>query len=174
MRTMMCGLLVLYLVLDRAGFVRSEDPSAEVQAVLGKAIQAMGGAERMAKHKASTWKAKGTFLAGSQGVEFTGAWWVQPPEESKSIIEFDLNGTKSLRVQVINGERGWLMEQGVRREMSAGELNVAGEGLHASRVGLLLPLRDPAFKLTPLGETKVGERPALGIKVAYAGHADLN
>jgi hypothetical protein len=41
-------------------------------------------------------------------------------------------------------------------------------------VATLLPLRDQAFKLTPLGEGKVGDKAALGVKVSHAGKRDVN
>jgi hypothetical protein len=173
MRTMTDAVLVLGILLGHGQLVRADDPPADLKAVIDKAIQATGGAERLAKHKASTWKGKGTVFGLGQPIKFTGEWWIQPPLQARSVIEFDVNGTKGTRVQVVNGDKGWIADMGTR-EMRAAELLEARDGLYASWVGLLAPLQDPAFKLAPLGSIKVGERPAVGVKVSHPGHPDLN
>ena len=35
-------------------------------------------------------------------------------------------------------------------------------------------MKDPAFQLSPLGESKVGDRAAVGVKVTHKGHSDVN
>jgi hypothetical protein len=42
------------------------------------------------------------------------------------------------------------------------------------RVLTLLPLRDRDYELAPVGELKIGERTAVGIRVSHKGRRDIN
>src|SRR5947199_8063195 len=50
----------------------------------------------------------------------------------------------------------------------------AREELYAAGVETLVPLTGKEFKLTPLGEVKVGARPAVGVRVSHEGRRDIN
>lgn len=47
------------------------------------------------------------------------------------------------------------------------------EAMEASQVTSLLPLKEPGYQITSLGESVVGDRPAVGLKVAHQGHRDV-
>jgi hypothetical protein len=63
---------------------------------------------------------------------------------------------------------------GQTEEMDKDMLAEAKEESYTEWVTTLLPLRDKAFQLTSLGESKVGDRPAVGLKVSHKGHRDIN
>jgi hypothetical protein len=63
MRTFGTGTLVFAVVCALAGPGRPQD-SDDARALIDRAIKAHGGADKLAKHKAETWKAKGTMYAG--------------------------------------------------------------------------------------------------------------
>src|SRR5262249_31010971 len=50
----------------------------------------------------------------------------------------------------------------------------AQEGANESWVATLVPLKDKSYTLSTLGETKVGDRPALGVRVSSKGRRDVN
>jgi len=41
-------------------------------------------------------------------------------------------------------------------------------------VAMLAPLKDKAYTLAPIGEVKVEDRPALGLRVSRKGNRDIN
>src|SRR5262249_11229253 len=59
-------------------------------------------------------------------------------------------------------------------EMDADRVADTKEEMYAGRVTNLVALLDPAFKLTALGDSKVGDRPAVGVKVSHEGHKDIS
>jgi hypothetical protein len=156
-----------------AAAVRADGP-AEAKAVIEKAIKAAGGEEKLGKYRAGTWKAKGKInLAGTE-IEWTGDFSAQLPKQMKSAIEAEFNGMKITFVRITNGDKGWLVQFGNPDEMNAEQLDDAKEENYANWVTSLLPLRDPAFSLSALGESKVGDRPAVGVKVSHKDHRDVS
>jgi hypothetical protein len=59
-------------------------------------------------------------------------------------------------------------------EMNEDQVAEAKEGMYAGWVATLAPLKSKDFRLAPLGEEKVGDRAAVGIKVSSKGHKDIN
>jgi hypothetical protein len=152
--------------------LRAADPP-EPKAIVAKALQALGGEEKLSRFKAATWKAKGTFHFG-QDVEFTGEWSAQPPEQLRNVLKFDNSGMIFTRVQVINGDKGWVTMRGKAQEMNAQQLAEAKEELYAGWVATVVPLTDPAFTLTVLPEARVGDRAAVGVRITHKGHRDVS
>lgn len=173
MRTLLRSAVVLGLVLGASALVRAED-QAEVKAIIDKALQALGGADTVSKFKAATWKGKGKFYGLGDGIDFNGQWTTQPPHQSKVVSEVDINGMKFMQIRVVNGDRGWIKMMDNTEEMDKEALREAQEELYAGWVASVLPLRDPAFKLSLLGDAKVGDRPAVGVKVMHKNHRDIN
>src|SRR5205809_5035761 len=106
MRTTLCLTLAASLLLAGAGLVRADDEAA-VRAVLDKAIKAHGGAEKLAKFKASTTKMKGKFFGSGTPIDYTGEIIIQLPEKSKITIEGEVMGQKFSFSQVFVGGKGW-------------------------------------------------------------------
>jgi hypothetical protein len=147
-----------------AGVSRADDK--DCLAIIDKAIKAVGGAERLAKYKAQTWKEKGTFYGEGAAQPYTGNYAVQWPDQFRMEIE----GVFTL---VLNGDKGSFKEGGKVQEMSKEQLAQQKESQYAGWVTTLLPLKEQAFQLSSLGESKVGNRPVVGVKVAHAGHNDI-
>lgn len=146
----------------------------DLRAVIDKAIKARGGAEALAKLPASTWKAKGKAHVLGQEIDFTGEWAIQPPGQSRVIFEFEFAGQKIQRIQVVNGDKGWVKLNESLEEMDKEALTEAKEAAHVGQVINLLVLADKAYQLSSLGEAKVNGRNAIGIKVAHKSHRDVN
>src|SRR5438105_741111 len=158
-----CGLLALGLLLVTAAS-RADDK--DCRAVIDKAIKAVGGSERLAKYRAQTWKEKGTFYGEGGAQPYTGNYAVQWPDHFRMEIE----GGFTL---VLTGDRGSFKEGGKVQEMTKEQLAQQKESQYAGWVTTLLPLKDSAFQRSSLGESTVGSRPVVGIKVAHAGHNDI-
>src|SRR5207244_5359870 len=173
MRTLLCGTFVHDLLLT-AGVHLQADDQADAKGIVDKAIKALGGEEKLAKHKAATSKGKGKINLMGNEIEFTFEATVQPPKQSRRRFEADVSGTKFERTIVFNGDKGWINMMGNTDEMSQDQLAAEREDLYAAWVATLEPLKDAAFKLAPLGEIKVGDRPAVGVKVSHKDHKDVS
>src|SRR5262245_47927218 len=79
-------------VLAGARPARPGDP-AEAKRILDKALEAHGGAAKLAKFTAATWKGKGTFHGPEGEQEFTGEYAVQLPLKSR----FDITAGPGFR-----------------------------------------------------------------------------
>jgi hypothetical protein len=173
MRKVISGLFMLSLFLA-AGDLMGADDQAAVKGIIDKAIKATGGEENLAKYKAATWKGKGKINFAGTEIEFIIEAAVQPPKQSRGRSEGDFSGTKFERTQVVNGDKGWVSLMGNTDEMPEDQLAAAKEDLYAGWVAMLVPLQDAAFKLAPLGETQIGDRTAVGVKVSHKDHKDIN
>jgi hypothetical protein len=152
--------------------VRAADP--DPKELIAKAIKAMGGEEKLAKYKAAVSKGKGTFYVMGMGINFTGEFTAQLPKQTRMSIEFDVAGMKGTLIQVFNGDKGWTRTMDVTMELAGDQLAEAKDDQHSDWVASLLPLKDSAYKLAPLGESKVADRPAYGVKVSHAGNKDIS
>jgi hypothetical protein len=173
MRTLVCGTFVLSLLLTAGARLQADD-QPDAKGIVDKAIKATGGEEKLAKHKAATSKGKGKINLMGNEIEFTFEAAVQPPKQSRRRFEADVSGTKFERTIVFNGDKGWITMMGNTDEMSQDQLAAEREDLYAAWVATLEPLKDAAFKLAPLGEIKIGDRPAVGVKVSHKDHKDVS
>jgi hypothetical protein len=165
MRKVLCAVCVAGVLLPAARPVWADD-KADAEAILEKGIKALGGADRLAKYKAATWKAKGTLHFGNQDIEYTGDWAMQAPRQYKQVSTGEVNDTKFKRVRVLDGDKGWVkVDDNEAQEMSPQALAETQREMYAQWMTTLLPLRDKAFTVAPLGAAKVGDTPAVGLKV---------
>jgi hypothetical protein len=176
MRGRLCGLLVAGMVLavvTPAG----GDEQAEGLKLVGKAIQAAGGAAKLAKFKAATLKGKGNANAEGMDVPFSFDITASGSDKLKLDLEASING-QQMKIQVIlNGDKAWLKHGGGGevQDAPAEVLDLIKAEIYALRaVQQLVSLKDKAVKLAPLGEVKVGDKPALGVKVTRKDHPDMD
>jgi hypothetical protein len=142
------------------------DAQADAAALVEKGLMAIGGRDIATKCKAATWKAQGTFYGMGAGVPYSAVYAVQWPGKFRMEIV-------DVFTLVLNDDKGWIKAGGEVREMTAEELAEQRENHYSSYVSTLVPLNDKAFKLSTTGETRVGQRPALGVNVAREGHRDV-
>jgi outer membrane lipoprotein-sorting protein len=173
MRRILC-LTAAALALTAASTARADD-KADTRAVIDKAIQATGGAEKLAKIKAVHFKGKGKFYGMGEGIDYTGEWNIQPPEKFRVQINFEINAMKITFVMVFDGKKGWRKINEDTMELNEDEVAEGKEDQYAGQVDMLIPLiKDKGFELSPLGESKVEDKAAVGIRVAHKGHRDIN
>lgn len=148
---LLCGFLL-------AGISRAED--ADAQKVVDKALAALGNPS--GKQAAVVWRGKGTFYGMGDGLPYTGTWSLQRPDK----FRMEIDGAFTL---IVNGDKGWIMGQ----EMTKEQLTEQRQSLHADWILQIYPLKDKAFSLTVLGESKVEDKPAVGLKVSYKDRRDV-
>ncbi len=166
------GLAVAALIAVAAA---RADEKAEARAIVEKAVKAMGGKEKLAVDRAVAFKARGKFFGTGQETDYTMEFSHQPPEKMHIKMEFEANAMKFTFQLVFDGKKGWRKLNNDTVEMDKDAITEAKEDLYAGRVEALVPLlEDRAFELSAVGEVKVDDKPAVGIRVVHKGHRDIN
>jgi hypothetical protein len=158
--------LMTALLFASLSNVSRADDQSDAAAIVEKGLKAIGGREKVAKYKARTWKAQGTYYGMGQGVPYAGEYSVQWPGK----FRMEIVGVFAI---VLNGDKGWLKMGDTVKEMSPDELAEQREEHYAGWVMTLLPLSDKAFQVSTMGETQVAGRPTLGVNVKRDGHRDV-
>lgn len=165
-------LSTLCLILFTATVARA-DEAADARAIIDKAIKAAGGAELLNKYKAATFKIKGKISIMGMDIEFTGDMAHQGKDQQKIAIDMEVMGQKLSMTQVFNKTEGWTKLNDQVMDMDKDKIDETMEELHSGWVTRIVPLTDKAFTLATAGETKVNDKPALGVRVSYKGRKDV-
>jgi len=169
---MPCALVLALAALGRA------DDAADAKAVVEKAVKARGGADNLAKYKADVLKVKGAVHVSGLDIDFTGEISFQQPDKSRTVIEGTVMGTNFKSTRVVNGDKGWIDDllgaARQQRDMSKEELAEERESQNANSIIRLAVLTDKAYTLSTVGESKVGDKEAVGILVKRKGYRDVS
>jgi hypothetical protein len=173
MRTSWLPAVLAGLCVAVAGAARAED---DLRAVIEKAVQAAGGADRLSGARAVTTRIKGTHhLSGS--ASFSGELISDGSTRYKHIFDLDQGGAIHSMVYVRNGEQSWRSINGETHEVDLETKTVLKKAGYVDRVATLLPLlkdKDGEFKLSGLDAMDVEGRPARGIKVSAKDQPDVH
>ncbi len=138
-----------------------------------KAVQAMGGLEKLHQPGASFRQVKGEFP--EDGYRFSGKTYSESPKRVKITHIADEGNGPSKRTMVFEGDSGWFQMDGLFRVLDDETLARMKRARFADRIaGLVVLLEEDGYKLSHLGEVKVKERSALGVKVKYEGQPDMH
>jgi hypothetical protein len=168
----MLGFISLTLAVTLAA--PAADEPAQARAIITKAIEAMGGETKLAKAGTFTQKAGGKFYGPAGMVAFSGEWTVNLPDQVRETVESETDGMKFRAVKVIAGDKGWLRVNDSVEELDKDALAAARDEIYAARVTTLAPLKEKEFTLAPLGESKVGDRAAVGVKVTHPDRPEVS
>jgi hypothetical protein len=157
------------------------DESAEAKALLDKALKALGDRERLARLPAVTLKTKGAVHINGMTAEFSGEWSAHAQEKYRLEMEIAFDGLTRNAVLVLNKAKGWIREGGAETQ----DLTKEEDGLsllHLLQIEFnavrltewLVALEEKGYQLSPLGELKVNDRAAVGIKIAQKGRPDID
>jgi hypothetical protein len=163
MRRFIGVLAVAVLIAGVGNMARAEDDAGKLVA---KAIKALGGEEKLGAVKAVTWKVKGTVAFGGTDNELVTTTTLQGLDHLRREFEVDINGVKMKGATVVAGDKGWSkfgeMDSELDKERYANEKRA----IYLDLIPItLVQLKDKGFKLEPAGEEKVGDKPAVGLKV---------
>ncbi len=161
-----CLVVAISVVVSGAGFCQADD-QADARAIVAKAIKACGGEEKLAKFNAERFKETGTYYGMGDGLPYTGNYAVQWPSQ----FRMEIVGVFTI---VLNGDKGWMQTGGETREMTAEEIKIQQNEHHAGWITTLLPLKDKKFKLATVGESKVNDKPVIGVRVSAEGRPEVN
>ena len=172
MRAMLLSFFGLGLFLVASSSLRAQD---DLRAVIDKAIKAQGGEERINKHKAGTSKSKGTVDVQGMSIDFTEEAFFHLPNKVKSVQQLNIMGMPFKIMIGFDGAKAWLNVNGKDVDMMLDKIaDLMHEQIYLSEVTRLTTLKDKKFELFSLGEAKVQDKPAIGIRVANKDHKDIN
>jgi hypothetical protein len=150
--------VVLGSGLGRPVLADEKDPTA----ILDKAIKALGGEEKLKKAEAMSWKGKGTitFNDNERNINFHAT--VQGLDHYRGEIESDdFHG-----VTVLSGNKGWRKFGDNANELDEDAVANTKRTVYLQVIpATLVALKGKGFKLEAAGEEKVGDKPAVAIKV---------
>jgi hypothetical protein len=143
--------------------------------VIEKAIKVQGGADKVAKLRIMRIKAEGTMnlVPGQPAVPFIIEDWWQTPDQYKTTSRFELDGKKVSQAQALDGQTGWIQVDGGTQDMPKEAITEMREQRYAEDLDRLGFLADQGIDVTKLGESKVGDRPAVGVLIKSKGHRDV-
>jgi hypothetical protein len=159
------------LALGLAGMAGAAD---EPQAIIAKAIKASGGTDKLNKYQGARAKSKGTLMIQGLKLPFTEEVVTQLPGKFKEVLDLDVMGNKISLTTVYNGENAWINANGKLQDLDDKVLTELKEAANLLRINHLPNLKDKKYEVTLVGEVKVNDRPAVGIKVATKGFRDAN
>jgi hypothetical protein len=158
------AVLILALVAGMSAPVRAAE-APDANAILDKAIKALGGEEKLGKAKAVSWKTRGTVTFGGNDNAVTTQTSVQGLDHARREFEGDFGGNSFKGVTVLAGDKGWREFGGDRMELDKAGVANEKQTVYLTLIAItILPLKSKEFKVEAIGEEKVGDKPAVGIK----------
>ncbi|HWE35950.1 MAG TPA: hypothetical protein VG406_05200 [Isosphaeraceae bacterium] len=95
--------LATVLLLNPIGAARADE---KADAILDKAIKALGGKDKLEKADAMSWKCKVTLRFQGNESEIDGEVTVQGLDHVKSVVDDGDGDSRS--ITVLNGDKGWM------------------------------------------------------------------
>lgn len=147
---------------------------ADARKIIEKAVKAHGGQAALEKYAGTTTKFKGTFHGQGDGMPMTGTVTTEGADKQRIEIEVEAGGQTIPILIVLAGDKGWTKVVKELKELDKDEVAEAKEQAHAGWVSTLAPLKGKQFTFASVGEIKVGDKPAVGVKVSSKGHRDVD
>jgi hypothetical protein len=174
MRGYLCGALAVGALVACGGTVRADD-RAEALKIVDAAITAAGGEAKLAKLKIVSMKGKGTVDEGGQGGTFTIDGTVQGLDRLRMNLEMSVMDRTKKVLFGLNGDKAWAKDEERVEDLPAEVVQIIKAEVHALRLTqTLTSLKDKDLKLSPLGEMKIADRAAVGIKIARKDQPDVD
>lgn len=150
------------------------DGDKEATAILDRGIKALGGAEKFGKAPAYQLKAKGTIAAGGNEGTFTAQSTIQGLDNYRSEFEADIGGNQIRSTTVFAAAKGWQKFGDNGRELTGDMLATQKRNANLMVIPVtLVPLKGEGYKLAKAAEEKVGDKPAVGLKVTAPDGKDF-
>src|SRR5947209_2887439 len=163
-------LVLLALVCGVSGPIRAAD-APDANAVIDKAVKAMGGEEKLSKANALSWAAKGKRNFNGNESEFMLHAVVQGLDHFRQEQESE----RGKGVTVLAGNKGWRKFGDNQNEFDEEALANQKRQTYLTVVPMtILPLKDKAFKVETIGTQDVDGKPAVGLKVTGPDGKDFN
>jgi hypothetical protein len=166
------AVLATVVVFGSGSLVRAADQ--DVNAILAKGAKALGGEDKLGKIDAYTYKAKGTITFGDNDNDVATEATVQGLTRHRRTFEGTFNGNEVKGVTVLNGDQAWRKFGDNAMEVdAAGVINEKATAYREVIPTTLVALKGKDFKVETAGEEKVGDKPAVVLKVTASDGKDF-
>jgi uncharacterized protein (TIGR03000 family) len=162
-----------------AGSVVRADADLDIKLLLDKAVKE-AGPDTVAKLKNVTWKAKvrSTEEKKQSGVSDLEIWAQNWDRLRLKVDEIDDKGRHQSWTVVMNGKKAWWNWAGLNfweiPEPAAKEFALRDLYFTLRATQMLPALLGKEFQLTHLGEVKVNDQPAVGLRIRRKGRPDVS
>jgi len=165
MQRFLSAMFVVLIAFAMSDSVRADD--AAVNAILDKAIKALGGEAKLSKLQAYSTKSKGVITFGGNENQLVAEATVAGIDRFRQEFEVEAQGNQFKGVVVLNGDKGWRKRVGDNTiELDADAVANEKRGVYLQVIpGTILPLKTKAFKVETAGEEVVAGKPAVMLKV---------
>ncbi len=145
-----------------AGFGPAQADDNDAKSIVDKAIKALGGEEKLGKVNAFSWKGKGTITFNGNENDFTSEMTFKGLDQYRREFGNDqFNG-----VVVLDGTKGWRKFGDNSTELEGDALANEKRTVYLNVLPItLVALKGKGFKYEAGGEEKVGDKPAVVLKV---------
>jgi hypothetical protein len=147
----------------------------EPQAIIQKAIKAMGYDKEPKDVKGYRTTAKGTLEIMGASLPFTQTVNTYHSGQFRDSMELEANNMKIPVITVFDGNKGWIEVNGKllpQDDKITAELKEVASLLKIGRLSALLDKQK--YELAAIGEVEVNEKPALGVRITRKKGKDLN
>ncbi len=164
---------VLALAVGFGGSARAAG-AADANAVLDKAIKALGGEEKLVKAKAASWKTKGTISIMGADNEITSSYTMDGLDHFRQEFEGEFGGNKIKGVTVLAGDKGSRNFNDMHMDLDKDAIANTKRTVYLAIVPVtILPLKGKDFKVESIADEMVGGKPAAGLKVTAPDKKDF-
>jgi hypothetical protein len=146
------------------GPARADEQGAK--AILDKGIAALGGAEKLGKAVAVTWKSKGKLTINDNENSIETKATAQGLEKYRAEFQGEFNGNEIKGVTVMDGKKGWRKFGDNVMDLDDDAITNEKRTLYLILTpALLVPLKEKGFKIDTAGDEKVDGKDAAVLKV---------
>jgi hypothetical protein len=153
--------------------VRADD---DAKKIIQETVKACGGAEVLAKHHGKGVIQKGKLHASAGGMDLDGALDVSSQGgKFRRTVKLSIMGTDITQTTVFNGQTMWIDTNGMLTTVDdKDQIALIKESLYGEEALGQVMLGESGFKLSVIGDDKVGDTPVVGIRISKEGHKDVS
>jgi len=166
------GAVLVALFMCGSSAIRADDQ--DTKTTLDKAIMALGGEDKLSKATTVSWKSKGTITFNNNDNEISSRSTLQGLDHYRSEFDGKFGDNDVKGVVVLNGDKGWRKFGENDMEMDADAVANEKRTIYINAIPTtLVQLKGTGFKIEPAGEEKLGDKPAIAIKVTAPDGKDF-
>jgi len=167
----MSRLMAWFGIVALAASQSSASAQVAAKTLVEQAVEAHGGGAALVRTKVFIRSAKGEITSFGARASVTLELTYQAPDKGRWAYELGAGGQKVMLA--VSGDKGIRFTGGAANQMTKQEMEDVIILTHFHHVIGLVPLLDGSHELTALPEAKVGDAPALGVKVAAKGKPEI-
>jgi hypothetical protein len=148
--------------------------SDEAKAIINKAIKAMGEDKEPENIKGLLVKSNGTLQIMGMSIKLDHTLTIALPDKFREVSDLDINGMKISAATVFDGKNAWVEVAGKVMKLDGKILDEIKEVSHLLQMTKLKSLLGKKYDLAVIGEVKVNEKPAVGLRISTKGTKDIS